>query len=83
MIYVPSVTAPLLASASKGRSKYYAYYHCVKPCNTRYKLEDAELWFNAFLDGINLNKNAQRLLNTMITERIKTQSESQKVGPSH
>jgi site-specific DNA recombinase len=82
-VLCPTCHNPLFASSSKGRSKYYAYYHCVKPCNTRYKLEDAELWFNAFLDGINLDKNAKKLLNTMIAERIKSQSKSQEIGPSH
>ena len=79
----PKCHIKLLASSSKGRSKHYAYYHCVSPCNTRYKAKDTELWFHEFLNGINLNKNAQNLLNKMITQRVKSQNKTQKIGPSH
>ena len=82
-VLCPKCHNPLLASASKGRSKHYFYYHCVTPCNTRYKAEEVELWFLEFLNGISLNKNAQTLLNKLIAERFKSQRETQKLGPSH
>lgn len=82
-VLCPTCHNPLLASASKGRSKHYAYYHCVKPCNTRYKAEEVALWFQEFLSGISLHKNARTLLDKMIMERFKTQSKMHKLGPSH
>lgn len=82
-VLCPKCHNPLLASSSKGRSKYYDYYHCVKPCDTRYKSKDVELWFQNFLKGISLDKNAQNLLLKMIQERYKEQSKTQVLGPSH
>ncbi|WP_394330380.1 recombinase family protein [Siansivirga zeaxanthinifaciens] len=82
-VLCPNCHNPLLASSSKGRSKYYDYYHCVKPCNTRYKAQDVELWFQDFLQGISLNKNAQTLLFKMIKDKFKLQSKTQALGPNH
>lgn len=82
-ILCPSCLNPLKASTSKGRTKYYSYYHCYKPCNTRYKSEDVEQWFDTFLNGISLNKNAQKLLTTLIEERIKSQSKTKSLSPKH
>ncbi len=82
-VLCPKCHNPLLASSSKGRSKYYAYYHCVSPCNTRYKAEEIETWFQNFLGGISLNKNAQILLFKMIQERFRKQTKTQLLGPSH
>lgn len=82
-ILCPSCHKPLKASTSKGRSQYYSYYHCYKPCNTRYKAEDVENWFNSFLTGISLNKNAQKLLTKMIERRFQEQRGSKGLGPKH
>ncbi|WP_126247969.1 recombinase family protein [Chitinophaga rhizosphaerae] len=35
----PCCGRTLTGSASKGRKKYYAYYHCLKGCPTRFKAE--------------------------------------------
>lgn len=82
-VLCPSCHRPLKASTSKGRTKYYSYYHCYKPCNTRYKAEDVELWMNSFLSGISLNKNAQKLLTKMIENRFKQQTKSKNLSPKH
>ena len=82
-ILCPKCHKPLLASSSKGRSKYYSYYHCAKPCDTRYKKEEAETWMQNFLDGIELNKNAQKLLLKMVKTRFKAQTKSNTLGPKH
>ncbi len=82
-VLCPKCNNPLLASASKGRSKYYSYYHCSKPCNTRYKAEDVEKWFQSFLGSISLNQNAQQLLFAMIKERITNQTKQNRLGPKH
>ncbi|WP_338357252.1 hypothetical protein [Yeosuana marina] len=79
----PKCHNPLLASSSKGRSKYYSYYHCISPCDTRYKKEDVDTWFQGFLSSISLNKNAQTLLSKMVEERFKTQTKSHILGPKH
>jgi len=36
----PSCGNVLTGSGSKGRSKYYFYYHCARPCKVRWKCED-------------------------------------------
>ena len=82
-VLCPKCGNPLLASTSKGRSKYYSYYHCTKPCSTRYKAEDVELWFHNFLGSISLNKNSQLLLFKMIKNRISNQTKQNALGPKH
>jgi DNA invertase Pin-like site-specific DNA recombinase len=82
-VLCPKCHNPLLASSSKGRSKYYSYYHCISPCDTRYKKEDVEAWFQSFLGSISLNKNAQTLLSKMVEERFKAQTQSHTLGPKH
>ncbi len=82
-VLCPSCHKPLKASSSKGRNQYYSYYHCAKPCNTRYKADDVENWFNSFLDGISLNQNAQKLLFKIIENRFKEQTKSKRLSPKH
>ncbi|WP_282123368.1 recombinase family protein [Algibacter mikhailovii] len=82
-VLCPKCGNPLLASASKGRTKYYAYYHCTSPCGTRYKSEDVELWFGNFLGGISLKPNIQKLLLAMIKERFMSQTSHDRLGPKH
>ncbi len=82
-VLCPSCHKPLKASSSKGRNQYYSYYHCTKPCNTRYKAEDAESWFNNFLGGISLNTNARTLLFKMIEKRFKEQTKLCRLSPKH
>ena len=79
----PKCQKPLLASSSKGRSKYYSYYHCVSPCNTRYKLEDIDVWFQKFLNEMKFEKKFQLLFIKMIKEKLKLQSKTPALGPSH
>ena len=82
-VLCPNCLKPLKASTSKGRSKYYSYYHCYKPCDTRYKAEEVDKWFNSFLSGISLNKNAQKLLTKLIEQRIKAQTKNERLSPKH
>ncbi len=82
-VLCPNCLKPLKASTSKGRTQYYSYYHCYKPCNTRHKAEYVELWMNSFLSGISLNKNAQKLLTKMIENRFKEQTKSKNLSPKH
>lgn len=82
-VLCPSCHKPLKASSSKGRNQYYSYYHCAKPCNTRYKAEDVEHWFGNFLRGISLNTNTRTLLFKMIEKRFKQQTKSSRLSPKH
>ena len=82
-VLCPTCHRPLKASTSKGRSNYYSYYHCAKPCNTRYKAEDVENWINVFLSDISLNKNAQKLLFKLIQNRFNQQTKTKRLSPKH
>lgn len=82
-VLCPSCLRPLKASSSKGRSQYYSYYHCSKPCSTRYKAEEVESWFGEFLNSISLKTNSRKLLEKIIENRFKAQTNSKKLSPKH
>ncbi|WP_370454332.1 recombinase family protein [Flavobacterium sp. LMO9] len=79
----PSCNTPLTASTSKGRSKHYTYYHCISPCNERYRIEDVDLWFSDFLKSITLEKPVQKLFIEMIKETLAKQHGKSELGPKH
>ena len=79
----PVCSTPLTASSSKGRSKHYTYYHCISPCNERYRLEEVDLWFADFLQSISLEKPIQKILVEMIKNQILIQSGKAELGPKH
>ncbi|WP_396137263.1 recombinase family protein [Flavobacterium sp.] len=79
----PICLTPLTASSSKGRSKHYTYYHCISPCNERYRLEDVNLWFADFLQTITLEKPVQKLLVEMIKDELLKQTGKSELGPKH
>lgn len=57
----PSCEYPLTGSFSRGRSKYYAYYHCHnRRCDVRanYTLDEVHDEFSRFLDGASANTHA-------------------------
>lgn len=43
---------PLTSSKSKGRNRYYHYYHCHTPCDARLKIEDAHVAIDNYLKSI-------------------------------
>jgi site-specific DNA recombinase len=79
----PACTTPLTASSSKGRSKHYTYYHCISPCNERYRLEDVNIWFADFLQSITIDKPFQKILVEMIKGQLVKQSGKAELGPKH
>ncbi len=79
----PECNSPLTASTSKGRSKYYSYYHCISPCKGRYQLEDVNLWIGDYLNSITLNAANKKLLEEMIVEAIKIEKDKKMLGPKH
>ena len=79
----PKCATPLTASSSKGRSQHYTYYHCISPCNERYRIEDVNQWFGDFLQSITLEKPVQKLFIEMIKEELIKQSGKVELGPKH
>ncbi|MEO0038125.1 MAG: hypothetical protein RIQ59_1336 [Bacteroidota bacterium] len=79
----PKCNNPLTASTSKGRTKYYSYYHCISPCNGRYLLEDANLWFNDYIKSISLNDSVKKLFEEIVKEQLSKSAERTKLGPKH
>ena len=79
----PVCSTPLTASSSKGRTKHYTYYHCISPCNERYRLEDVNLWFADFLQSITIVKPFQKILVEMIKDQLLKQSGKVELGPKH
>ncbi|TCK68065.1 DNA invertase Pin-like site-specific DNA recombinase [Winogradskyella wandonensis] len=79
----PKCNTALLASSSKGRSKYYSYYHCKSPCNTRYKTEDVHAWFDMFLASISLKPQMQEIVHRLIESKLKSIEKSKSLSPKH
>ena len=79
----PKCLNTLTASSSKGRNQYYSYYHCKSPCNTRYKIEDAQEIVSKFLDSITLDDNIQKLISKNLEALLLKQYEEIKPGPKH
>ncbi len=79
----PLCNTPLTGSTSKGRSKYYSYYHCTSPCKGRYQLEDVNLWFGDYLNSITLNAASKKLFEEMIVEAINIEKDKKMLGPKH
>ncbi len=79
----PVCSTPLTASSSKGRSKHYTYYHCISPCNERYRLEDVNLWFADFLKSLSLEKPMQKIVVEIIKDKLVSQSGKTELGPKH
>ncbi len=48
---------PLTASSSKGRQKYYDYYHCHAPCKTRFTSEEVHSALYDYLDKITVDED--------------------------
>ena len=79
----PECKKPLTASTSRGKGGHYSYYHCISPCNIRYKLENVEYWFNDFLRSIQLNKPVQKLFLEIIKEKLDFFKSTPEIGPKH
>ena len=79
----PKCNNTLTASTSRGRSKNYSYYHCISPCNTRYKLEDANFWIKDYLKTLSLNTPVKKLFEEMIKEALYDEREKKQLGAKH
>jgi DNA invertase Pin-like site-specific DNA recombinase len=79
----PKCNSQLTASASKGRSKYYTYYHCVSPCRSRYLIEDVHFWIEDYLKTISLDTPVKKLFEEMIKEALYNERDKKQLGAKH
>jgi DNA invertase Pin-like site-specific DNA recombinase len=68
----------LTASSSKGRNRYYAYYHCQKGCTERHNAKDINDSIEKLLNEITPDKAALNLLNEIIKNKYKDQNREQR-----
>jgi hypothetical protein len=52
---------PLTGSRSKGRGRYYHYYHCHRCQGTRYRAEQANDAFADYLRGVEMSREVRAL----------------------
>ena len=63
----------LTASSSKGRKKYYSYYHCQNGCNERYQASLINSTFNDFLSSFSISEEVIKLYKEIIKDIFKEQ----------
>ena len=78
----PKCNNPLTGSSSRGRSKYYSYYHCVSPCNSRYQLEAVNSWIEDYLKTITLDTSVKKLFEEMVKEALYDEREKNNLEPN-
>ena len=79
----PKCNNPLTGSTSRGRSKYYSYYHCISPCNSRYHLEDANFWFKDYLKTLSLDTPTKVVFEEVIKKALYNEREKKQLGAKH
>ena len=79
----PKCNNKLTGSISKGRSKYYSYYHCISPCNSRYLVEDVHFWIEDYLKTISLDTSVKKLFEEMIKEALYNERDKKQLGAKH
>ena len=73
----------LTASTSKGRNRYYHYYHCVSPCKGRYTAEEVHRSVSGFLSDISFDKQFQELFLEVVKEKIGSDTNKNVLGAKH
>jgi len=56
---------PLTASSSKGRKKYYDYYHCHTPCQTRFTVNEVHTALAEYLENISVDRDLVPVLESI------------------
>jgi site-specific DNA recombinase len=79
----PICNKQMRASASKGRTQYYSYYHCVSPCKGRYTSDEVHQQVNDFLTAISFDKQFQELYFEIIKEKLTEENKQKVLGPKH
>ena len=73
----PECEKRLTGSRSKGRSKYYWYYHC-NPCGTRYKAPRANDDFRAFLSQLEIAEGVANVFHAVADDVAGTANEERR-----
>ncbi len=79
----PICNKQMRASASKGRTQYYNYYHCISPCKGRYTSEEVHQQVNGFLADLSFDKQFQELYFEIIKEKLIQDTKQKALGPKH
>lgn len=66
----------LTGSKSKGRSRYYAYYHCGYGCTHRVRAEQVNEAFESSLEKYIPRKEVKKLYTTLVIEAYKEQTKN-------
>lgn len=74
----PTCGKLITASRSKGRTRYYSYYHCVSACGWRYKAEYINETFLQELRKYKLNAGMLELYKEVILDVYKNQNKGKK-----
>lgn len=67
----PKCGNSLTASKSKGRSKYYSYYHCFKGCSYRVNADKINDSFKAYLSNFFINEKVFPVFEKLLKEAFK------------
>lgn len=67
----PKCGRNLTASASKGRSQYYYYYHCVYPCKFRQKANETNVLFEEELQKYEFPLRMKNTLKKLLLDNFK------------
>ncbi|MCX2718753.1 recombinase family protein [Lentiprolixibacter aurantiacus] len=69
----------LTASRSKGRSRYYNYYHCQNGCKERHPADYAETQFEKLLESIQIPVSVMRLYQRVVKDVFESQEGKREV----
>lgn len=58
----------LTGSRSKGRTRYYIYYHCKSPCRVRFKSESVDKYFMKYLAAFTPNSAMAQLYKGVVCD---------------
>jgi site-specific DNA recombinase len=73
-VLCPICSKQLTGSASKGRSKHYAYYHCYGGCSCRFKAEVVNEAFEAELERFSPRTEYSEAFKTLLLEAWQDQN---------
>jgi hypothetical protein len=82
-LFCPICNKQMTASTSKGRTKYYSYYHCESPCKGRYTSEEVHNMVGDFLAGLTFEKQFQELYFEIIKEKLTQETKQKALGAKH
>lgn len=79
----PICNKQLTASAPKGRTQYYSYYHCISPCKGRYTSDEVHQQVELFLENLAFDKQFQELYFDNIKAKLTAQTPQNALGSQH